>query len=189
MSNILLYVSGSISAYKSCSLISALVKKGHSVKVVASENALKFVGKASFEGLSKNPLNTDVFDYAESEGAVSHITLSQKWADIIVAYPASANTINRLASGLADNLFGQIFLANNFEKPFLLAPSMNENMLLHPATQSALKKLEEWGTVILECGEGHLACGCEGKGRLMEPEEALKIIEKILQTGNQLDEI
>lgn len=181
MSNILLYASGSISCYKSCALISLLTKKGHDVKVIASRDALKFVGKASFEGLSHNPLNTDVFEYPESEGAISHITLSQKWADLIICYPASADSINKLAAGIADNLMGQVFLANNFQKPFLIAPAMNENMFKHPATQEALKKLEGWGSVILPCGEGHLACGTDGTGRLLEPDEALKFIEENLK--------
>ncbi|MCQ2610852.1 MAG: flavoprotein [Treponema sp.] len=180
MSNILIYATASISCFKSCSLISALTKKGHSVKVIASRDALNFVGKASFEGLSKNPLLTDVFDYPESEGAISHITLSQNWTDVIVVYPASADTINKMAAGIADNLFGQVFLANNFVKPVLVAPAMNSNMFMHPATQESLKKLESWGCVILPCGEGHLACGTEGKGRLLEPEDALTYVEKYL---------
>ena len=86
----------------------------------------------------------------------------------------------KMAAGIADNLFGQVFLANNFVKPVLVAPAMNSNMFMHPATQESLKKLESWGCVILPCGEGHLACGTEGKGRLLEPEDALTYVEKYL---------
>ncbi len=178
MKNILLNVTGSISAYKSCALISLLVKNEYNVRVIASEDALKFVGKASFEGLSHNRLETSMF---ENEDAIAHINLSQNWADLIICYPASANTINRLACGLADDLFGAVCLANNFNKPLLIAPAMNTQMLNHPSVQENLKKLESWGATILPCGEGKLACGTTGAGRLLEPEEAFEFIEKALK--------
>lgn len=181
MSNILLYVSGSISCYKACNLISLLTKDGHDVKVIASENALKFVGKASFEGLTKNKLYTNMFDSSEP---IAHITLPQKWADLIIAYPASADSINKLASGIADNLFGAVCLANNYKKPLLIAPAMNNMMFEHPSVQESLKKLEKWGTKILPCEEGRLACGTNGKGRLLDPEKAYQYIQTILEKEN-----
>lgn len=179
MSNILLYVSGSISCYKACELISLLVKKDFNVKVVASENALKFVGRASFEGLCHNRIFIDMFN--NDNDSVCHITLPQKWADLIIAYPASADSINKLASGVADSLFGAICLANNYKKPLLIAPAMNSQMFLHPCTQSSLRNLKDWGTVILPCGTGYLACGDEGNGRLIEPKDALVYINKALE--------
>lgn len=173
--NILIYVSGSISCFKSCSLISLLTKDGFDVRVAASRDALKFVGKASFEGLSHHKLHTDMFD---DEFEIPHIELAQKWADLIIAYPASADCINRLACGLADDLFGAICLANNYKKPLLIAPAMNTQMFLHPSVHESLKKLKGWKTVILESPQGHLACGESGQGRLLEPEDAFNKIKE-----------
>ncbi len=180
MSKILLCVTGSISCYKAAELLSLLVKNGNEVKVVATEDALRFVGKATFEGLSKNKLYTDMWTN-ESE-PIAHITLSQKWADAIFVYPASADTINKLAAGIADNLLGALFLANNFQKPFVVSPAMNSNMFLHPATQKSLQTLKDWGTKILEPAQGHLACGDAGVGRLPEPAEAFEFLKGILGT-------
>lgn len=177
--NILLYVSGSISCFKSCSLISLLKKDDYNVKVIASQNALKFVGKASFEGLSKNKLITDLFE--DSQHIIPHIELAQNWADIIVAYPASASFINKAAFGLADDLIGSVLLANNYKKPVLIAPGMNTQMFEHPATQKAIKTLQEWGTQFIFGKEGTLACGTIGKGRLCEAEEAFNKIKEILK--------
>lgn len=183
MSRILLHVSGSISCYKSCELISRLSKKGHEIKVTASKGALEFVGKASFEGLSHNPIHTGMFN---DEDPIPHINLAQNWADLIIAYPASADCINRLAAGLCDDLFGAICLANNFIHPLLIAPAMNTQMFLHPAVQESLAKLKSWGAEILPCGEGDLACGTKGTGRLIEPVDAVKIIESVLErTGGK----
>ena len=176
--NILLNVTGSISAYKACALTSLLTKNGYNVIVIPTEDALKFVGKASFEGLSHNKIQTSMF---ENDDPIAHINLSQSWADLIISYPASANTINRLSQGLADDLFGAVCLANNFNKPLLIAPAMNTEMFRHPSVQESLKKLESWGAEILPCGEGVLACGTTGVGRLLEPEEAFEFIKKALE--------
>lgn len=175
MKNILLYVSGSVSCFKSCSLISLLTKNGYDVRVIASKNALQFVGKASFEGLSHHKLHTDMFD---DEQEIPHIYLGQKWADLIIAYPASANCINRLANGLCDDLFGAVCIANNYIHPLLIAPAMNSQMINHPSVRESLEKLKSWNTRILPCGNGALACGDEGYGRLLEPEDAFRIIEE-----------
>ncbi|MCQ2585707.1 MAG: flavoprotein [Treponema sp.] len=178
---ILLNVTGSISCYKACALISLLTKKDYEVRVIATEDALKFVGEASFEGLSHNKLETSMFG---NDDPIPHIHLAQNWADLIISYPASANTINRLACGLADDLFGAVCLANNFEKPLLIAPAMNTNMFQHPAVQESLEKLKKWGATILPCGDGNLACGTKGIGRLLEPAEAVEFIEKALTGEN-----
>lgn len=175
--HILLHVTGSISCYKACELTSLLKKAGAEIQVTLSEGALKFLQPAVFEGLSgREALTTDMF--AKKPDCIPHITLAQKWADVIVIYPASANCIARLASGLSDDLFGAIFLANNFEKPVLLAPAMNSNMFAHPAVQEALSKLEKWGTKILPTDEGRLACGTVGLGKLIQPERALEFIKE-----------
>jgi len=175
--HILLHVTGSISCYKACELTSLLVKQGAEVQVTLSEGALKFLQPAVFEGLShRESLTPDMF--AKKPDCIPHITLAQKWADLIIVYPASANCIARLASGLSDDLFGATFLANNFEKPVLLAPAMNSNMFAHPAVQENLKKLESWGTKILPTEEGRLACGSVGLGKLISPESTLEFIKE-----------
>ena len=179
MSKVLLCVTGSISCYKAAELASLLVKNGNEVKVVATEAALRFVGKATFEGLTKNKVYTDM--WSNDEDPIAHITLSQKWADAIFVYPASADVINKAAAGIADTLLGALLLANNFQKPLVIAPAMNSNMLLHPATQKALQTLKEWGAKILESGQGHLACGDDGVGRLAEPSEAFEFLKEVLK--------
>lgn len=176
--NILLHVTGSISAFKACSLTSLLVKNDFDVRVIQSQDSLNFVGKASFEGLSHNKVLTSMFD---GDDPIPHIHLAQNWADLIISYPCSANTINRLACGLADDLFGAVCLANNFNKPLLIAPAMNTQMYNHPSVQESLKKLENWGAKILPCGEGEMACGTKGIGRLLEPADAFKIIQETLK--------
>jgi len=165
---VLLHVSASISAFKACSLVSVLVKKGITVRTSFSRDADQFVGKASFEGITGEPVYS-----SQRKGEpdfVPHITLAQNWADLLLVYPASANTINRLAAGLADDLFGAVFLANNFNKPVWIAPAMNSEMFAHPAVQESLDKLKRWGCRILPTGEGRMACGTTGPGRLWEPQ-------------------
>ncbi|MEW6703086.1 MAG: bifunctional phosphopantothenoylcysteine decarboxylase/phosphopantothenate--cysteine ligase CoaBC [Bacteroidota bacterium] len=170
---ILFKISGSIAAYKSAYLISKLVQNGFEVKVVTTDYALKFIGKATLEGLTGNRVYTDSF---EDGFVMSHINLV-KWADLVIVCPASANTINKLANGIADNLLTSLFLAHDWTKPYLIAPAMNTLMYQHPATQSSFKKLEEWGVKILPTTEGYLACGDVGKGKLLEPDE---IYERII---------
>ncbi|MDP3682394.1 MAG: bifunctional phosphopantothenoylcysteine decarboxylase/phosphopantothenate--cysteine ligase CoaBC, partial [Ignavibacteria bacterium] len=168
MSNykILFKITGSIAAYKSAYLISKLVQNGFEVKVVATDYALKFIGKATLEGLTGNKIFIDSFEDGEM---MSHINLN-KWADLTIICPATANTINKLAAGIADNLPTSLFLAHDHTKPYLIAPAMNTLMFDHPATQASLNKLKEWGVQILPTSEGYLACGDTGKGKLLEPD-------------------
>lgn len=174
---ILLHVTGSIACYKACELANLLVKEGAEVQVSLSDGAMKFLQPAVFEGLThKKALTQNMF--ACEPDCIPHITLAQKWADLIMIYPASANCISRLACGLSDDLFGAVFLANNFDKPVLLAPAMNSNMFAHPAVQENLKKLESWGTKILPTDEGRLACGSVGKGKLISPETIVDFIKE-----------
>lgn len=176
--HILLHVSGSISCYKAAELASLLVRHAYEVQVTASQGALRFIQPATFEGLTHRPLLTDLF--GGKPDAVPHITLAQNWADVIIAYPASADCINRLAAGLCDDLFGAVCLANNYAKPLLAAPAMNSSMFAHPAVQESLRKLASWGTVILPTDEGRLACGTVGKGKLISPERAAEFVEHAL---------
>ena len=173
---ILFQVSGSIAAYKSASLLSKLVQSGCEVQVVATPSALKFIGEATLEGLTGRPVLTDMF---QSGQLMDHINLV-KWADLVVLAPATANTINRLAQGLADDLIGALFLAHDWDKPYLLAPAMNTRMYQHPATQQSLSRLKEWGVKVLGTADGYLACGDEGQGKMMEPENLLEIVERHL---------
>ena len=123
-SNVLLLVTGSIAAYKSCQVVSRLTQAGCNVQVVASPSALQFVGAATWEGLSGNPVVSDLF---EPGRAMDHIHLMRK-ADVILAAPASAHFMNRAAHGVGDDLLTTMFLAHDFKKPFLMAPAMNTAM-------------------------------------------------------------
>jgi phosphopantothenoylcysteine decarboxylase/phosphopantothenate--cysteine ligase len=157
-------------------VISQLVQDGHDVQTVVSRGALEFIGRATLEGLTGKRVLSDLY---EEGRMMDHIHLS-KWADLAILCPASANTINRLAAGLADDPIGALFLSFDFKKPYLLAPAMNHQMFKHPATQTALGKLESYGVKVLPTGEGHQACGDVGEGRLLEPDQILEAIRKCL---------
>ncbi len=178
MAKILLGVTGSIAAYKACDLTSKLVQKGHEVRVILSDGAKNFVGGATFEGLTSQPVLTTGF---EEGNRMAHIHW-ERWTDLILVYPATANTINQMAHGLGSDLLGMIFLAHEFKKdgtkPFWIAPAMNPFMLNHPATRASLTQLESWGVKVLASDTGRTACGEEGSGRLIEPMAALAAIEE-----------
>lgn len=171
--NVVLMVSGSIGAFKAASLASLMVKNGWDVQCISTEGGRYFIGDAALEGLTGKKVLKCMF---EPGRALDHITLAD-WAEHLVLYPASANRITRLHAGLADDLIGALFLANNFRKPWWLAPAMNSNMYQHPAVHAALEQLSSWGARIMPTGEGWLACGTVGYGRLLEPEDALALLE------------
>jgi len=175
-SKVLLQITGSIAAFKSAALASMLVDDGVEVQCVASEGGLRFIGESTLEGLSGKPVLSDLFERGR---ALEHISLID-WADLLLLYPATANHITRLRAGLADDLIGTLFLANNFRKPYWLAPAMNSHMFAHPAVTGALSTLEEWGCRVLPTGEGRLACGTVGYGRLLEPEATLALIREAI---------
>ena len=162
-SKILYQISGSIAAYKSAGIISKLVQSGYDVQTVATPSALNFLGEATLEGLTGKPVLSDMFAPGQ---LMDHINLV-KWADVVVLAPATANTLNRLAQGLADDLIGALFLAHDWKKPYLIAPAMNTNMYQHPATQNSIKTLQAWGVNMLATSEGYLACGDEGQGKML----------------------
>lgn len=170
---ILLLVSGSIAAYKSCVLASQLVQKGFSVQVALTPHAERFIGPSTFEGLTGHPPLIDTF---ESHHAMDHIHWIRR-ADLILLCPATANTINQMAQGIANNIVTTFFLAHDFKKPFWVAPAMNSAMYRHPITQNSMTKLKSFGLTFLEPTSGPLACGERGPGRLMEPEDILQAIE------------
>jgi phosphopantothenoylcysteine decarboxylase / phosphopantothenate---cysteine ligase len=171
--NILILMSGSIACYKVCTVVSQLKQKNYLVKIVMSEAAQKFIGPATIEGLSGESPITDMY----AKGSVmDHIYLA-RWADLILVAPATANTINKMAAGLGDDLITTLFLAHDFQKPFLLTPAMNTKMYQHPTTQKSLSELKMMGVQILETASGVLACGEVGYGRLLEPELIIGEIE------------
>jgi phosphopantothenoylcysteine decarboxylase / phosphopantothenate---cysteine ligase len=182
MSNILFGVTGSIAAFKAAATISKLVKDGHTVQVVATANALKFVGAATFEGLTGRPVFSDV--YAQGQ-MMDHIHLA-RWADLFLIAPASAATLNRLAYGLAEDAIGNLFLAIERSKPVFVAPAMNTQMYSHPAVQEGLDRLRGFGVKIIEPGAGALACGESGTGRMAEPEEILRSVDRSVQDQVQV---
>ncbi|CAN5731663.1 bifunctional phosphopantothenoylcysteine decarboxylase/phosphopantothenate--cysteine ligase CoaBC [soil metagenome] len=171
-SRVLILMSGSIAAYKVCHVISRLVQAGHDVEVVASPWALKFVGEATIEGLTGKPVRKAMFG---SGAHMSHINLI-RWADLAIVCPATANTINKLAQGLGDDLITTSFLAHDFTKPFLIAPAMNTKMYHHPVTQASVERLRGMGCEILETASGVLACGEIGDGKLLDSELLLNEI-------------
>lgn len=174
--NIAFVLTGSVAAYKACDAVSRLVKHGHRVRPVATSSALRFVGAATLEGLTGERVLTDLF---EAGGAMEHIHLS-RWADLVVICPATAHTINRLSSGLADDLLGALYLAHDRRKPFLVAPAMNPAMWDHPATRESVARLSGWGVRFIPVGQGRTACGEVGDGRLAEPADIVAAIEGAL---------
>lgn len=173
MSNILLLMSGSIAADKATSLIDAWHKRGDRVRLILTPSAQHFVC-ADKEQLNVEAIYTNTFAAGEE---MAHIELGH-WADQIVIAPATANLINKLAAGIADDMATTTMLAAyGLNKPTFIAPAMNTRMLEHPATQSSLDRLHEWGYMIIPPGTGELACGEVGNGRLAEPAEILASID------------
>jgi phosphopantothenoylcysteine decarboxylase/phosphopantothenate--cysteine ligase len=162
---ILFLLTGSIACFKACELISRLVQRGCVVQAVASAGALRFLGSATLEGLTARPVFTDLF---QAGRVMDHIHLA-RWADAALLCPATANSLNRLAGGLADDVTGALFLAWNFAaKPWVIAPAMNATMWEHPATRASRIRLADYGVTVLPVGDGPLACGESGEGRLLE---------------------
>ena len=172
--NILLGITGGIAAYKICTLIRLYKKEGANVRVVVTPNALKFVTKLTLQTLSNNDVYVEQFDIDEYKP--EHIALTE--ADIFVIAPATANTIGKIAKGICDNLLTTTACA--FNKPFLIAPAMNNNMWENKFVQENIKKLEENRYNILYPSEGFLACGTNAVGRMREPEEIFDATVKIL---------
>ena len=166
-------VCGGISAYKICELVRLLKKSGFDVQVVMTKNATRFVSPETFRVLSQREVLVDAFD-ATDPSRVEHVQLPDE-CDLFVVAPATANTIAKMAAGIADNMLTCMFLANR--RPVLLCPAMNHKMYEHPATQRNLEILRGYGVEIMEPDEGALACGTSGRGRLPEPE---RIYERIV---------
>jgi len=175
-SNILFVFTGSIAGFKACEAVSQLVQRGHRVRTVATAAALRFIGPATLEGLTGVPVLSDLF---APGAALEHINLT-RWADLVVVCPATANTLNRLAAGLADDLPGALWLASDRSKPWLAAPAMNPAMWAHATTVASVGKLRQSGMRFLPVGTGRTACGETGEGRLAEPADIVAAVEGAL---------
>ena len=158
---VLLGVSGCVAAYKACEVVRGLQKAGCELRVVLTEHAERFVGRASFDALTGAPTLTDLFAYPGS--AIPHIELSG-WADLVLVAPATANVLAKMAHGLADDALSSTLLAT--EAPVLVAPAMNTRMWRNPATQANVACLRARGVQVIEPAAGRLACGDVGEGKL-----------------------
>ncbi|MBU4385471.1 MAG: bifunctional phosphopantothenoylcysteine decarboxylase/phosphopantothenate--cysteine ligase CoaBC, partial [Actinobacteria bacterium] len=171
--NIILGVTGGIAAYKAVELARLMVKHGADVKVIMTDAGRQFVTPLTFRTVTGNPVATSL--WSDPLSPLPHISLSEE-ADLIVVAPATANTIARSASGVADDLLSTTLLAARGRVVF--APAMNTRMYSHPATAQNLARLREAGAVVVEPGEGELACGDEGVGRMAEPVDIMKVLER-----------
>jgi len=179
--NIVLGVTGSIAAHRAIDVASQLTRLGHRVDVVMTAEAQRFVTPVPFKTLSRRPVVTGLYD--EEEGwKPLHITLADE-ADVLLVAPATANTLARLALGLADDALTCIALALNPAAKVLLAPAMNGKMWQHPATQQHLATLKARGAEVLGPVEGLLSCGYEGVGRMIEVERIVSRVDEVLRAG------
>jgi phosphopantothenoylcysteine decarboxylase / phosphopantothenate---cysteine ligase len=170
--HILIGVTGGIAAYKTANIIRLLVKNGAEVKVIMTDHAREFITPLSLSTLSKNPVFTEFFN-PENGDWNSHVDMGI-WADLFLIAPATANSIAKMAAGLADNLLLTTYLSARC--PVFVAPSMDMDMLNHPATIINIETLKAFGNTILEPSSGELASGLTGRGRMAEPEDIVKEI-------------
>ncbi|MFM1984452.1 MAG: hypothetical protein RL723_887 [Actinomycetota bacterium] len=175
---VLLGITGGIAAYKATGIIRLLTEAGHSVKVLPTQNALRFIGATTLEALSHNAVDPDLYTDVSD---VKHIALAQE-ADLIIVAPASASFLARYASGLADDLLGNVLLAA--KSPVVVAPAMHTEMLQHEATQANISTLESRGVKIVQPATGRLTGSDSGPGRLPEPQE---IVDAALATLTKQD--
>jgi phosphopantothenoylcysteine decarboxylase / phosphopantothenate---cysteine ligase len=180
--HIILGVTGSIAAYKAADIASKLTQAGAEVDVVLTESACKFVSPLTFQSVTGRKASTET-DLWGGEGHVVHVALGHK-ADLMIIAPASANTMAKLANGLADNLLTVTALASS--APLLLAPAMDGDMFDHPATRANVKLLTDRGAFVIGPGSGHLASGLVGPGRMVEPVEIINQARLILSKNGPL---
>src|SRR5881628_19537 len=182
MALIALGVTGGIGAYKSVEVTRGLQKRGHEVAAIMTRSARRFVGEVTFEAITRRAVITDQFARG-ANADIEHIALATDISLLLIA-PATANVIGKLANGIADDFLTSLYLATR--APVLLAPAMNTNMLEHAAVQRNLQTLAARGVRFVDPGEGFLACGWIGKGRLAEPEDIVEAAERLLKPAGSL---
>ncbi len=180
--HIVVGVTGSIAAYKTASLVRLLVKEGAEVKVVMTPLAKAFITPLTLATLSKNPIMVDFYD-PENGDWNSHVAMGL-WADLYLIAPATANTIGKMAAGIADNLLLTTYLSAKC--PVMVAPAMDLDMYRHPATKKNMETLRGYGNLIIEPEEGELASGLSGKGRMAEPEAIVEEIRGFFAEAGEL---
>ncbi len=170
--NVLVGVTGGIAVYKACDLTSKLTQLGANVRVIMTEGATEFVSPLTFQALSRNDVYVDTFIEKDVK-KIAHVDIAD-WAEIAIVAPATANTIGKLAQGIADNMLTTILIATRAD--VYIAPAMNVHMYANPAVMENMQKLDDWGYHFIEPGSGYLACGYVGKGRLEEPQTIIDTI-------------
>ncbi|MFA6002049.1 MAG: bifunctional phosphopantothenoylcysteine decarboxylase/phosphopantothenate--cysteine ligase CoaBC [Thermoleophilia bacterium] len=180
--NIVLGVTGSIAAYKAVELLRLLKSDGHEVHVVQTPSSTHFVGEATFRALSGHAVALDAFA-GESAEDIAHIELAR--SDLLIIAPATANTIGKMAAGIADNLLLSSYLA--MDGPVFVAPAMNQSMWRHAAVQENMAKIERHGVHVIKPKTGNLACGEIGEGRMEEPEHILARVRDLFSPSRSVD--
>lgn len=180
--HVILGVTGGIAAYKAAYLVRSLVKAGAEVKVIMTENAKKFVTPLTFSTLSGNPVYTEFFNPENGEWH-SHVKLGV-WADLFIVAPATANTLAKMAHGIADNLLTTTYLSARCRT--LVVPAMDLDMYAAAATQDNLETLRRRGVIVMDPASGFLASGLEGKGRMPEPEDIMRFAANVLAQQQDL---
>lgn len=182
MALIALGVTGGVGAYKAVEVCRGLQKRGHDVVAVMTRAATRFVGPLTFEAITRRPVITSQWRPGMNAD-IEHIAIADGIALLLVA-PCTANIIGKFANGIADDFLSSLYLAT--KAPVLLAPAMNTNMLAHDAVQRNLSTLTARGVRLVEPGEGYLACGWIGKGRLAEPAEIVEAAERVLSPADSV---
>ena len=180
--HIVLGITGSIAAYKACTLIRLLIKAGAEVQVVITPAGKEFITPLTLSTLTGKPVVSEFFDRRDGSWH-SHVDLGQ-WADLMLVAPASASTIAKMAHGVADNMLITTYLS--MKAPVMLAPAMDLDMYAHPATQANLDTLRGYGNIVIEAASGELASHLVGKGRMEEPETILRHVVHLLATTDEL---
>jgi phosphopantothenoylcysteine decarboxylase/phosphopantothenate--cysteine ligase len=182
MSLVCLGVSGGIGAYKAVEVARLLQKRGHDIQVVMTRSARKFVGPLTFEAITRRPVITNQFAEGMNSN-VEHIAIASS-ASLLLVVPATANIIGKFANGIADDFLTSLHLATR--APILMAPAMNVNMWDHPAVQENIERLTRRGVRFVDPGEGYLACGWIGKGRLAEPDAIADAADRMMRPSQTL---
>jgi phosphopantothenoylcysteine decarboxylase / phosphopantothenate---cysteine ligase len=177
LSLIALGVTGGIGAYKAVEIARGLQKQGHEITAIMTRSAKRFVGPLTFEAITRREVITDLWKPG-SNAEIEHIALAST-IDLLVVAPATANVIGKFANGIADDFLSSLYLATT--APVLMAPAMNSNMFAHPAVVRNLDILAARGVMFVEPGEGYLACGWVGKGRLAEPADVVEAAYRVLR--------